>query len=175
MDDLLLIGLVARAHGNRGQVIIDLETDFADERFKPGGVVVLGSSARGLDRRVIREVRFHRGRPIVGFEGVETMDAAEALAGTELYVPLASVGPLPDGTYHHHELVGCDVLDMAGTPVGRVTAVEGPMETSRLVVSAERGEILIPLAAHICVSIDPAARRIVVDPPDGLIELNRRQ
>ena|SRR5262245_32405582 len=174
MDDLLLIGRVARAHGNRGQVIVDLETDFADERFKAGGVVILASGARGLERRAIREVRFHRGRPIVGFEGVETMDAAEALAGTELHVPLASVGPLPDGTYHHHELVGCDVLDTKGTPVGRVRAVEGPMELSRLVVEDGRGEILIPLAAPICVTIDPASRRIVVDPPEGLIELNRR-
>jgi 16S rRNA processing protein RimM len=174
MDDLLLIGRVARSHGNRGQVIIDLETDFADERFKLGGVVLLGSPAGGLERRTIREVRFHRGRPIVGFEGVETMDAAEALAGTSLHVPLTSVGPLPAGTYHHHELVGCDVLDTSGAQVGRVTAVEGPMELSRLVVSDGRGEILIPLAAHICVTIDPAGRRIVVDPPEGLIELNRR-
>jgi ribosomal 30S subunit maturation factor RimM len=59
--------------------------------------------------------------------------------------------------------------------IGQVTAIEGPMELSRLVVSDGRGEILIPLAAPICVKIDPAGRQIVVDPPEGLIELNRRQ
>jgi len=175
MDDLLLIGRVARSHGNRGQVIVDLETDFADERFKPGSVVLVGSAARGLERRTIRDVRFHRGRPIVGFEGVETIDAAEALAGHDVHVPSASVGPLPDGTFHHHELVGCVVLDRSGMRIGQVTAIEGPMELSRLVVSDGRGEILIPLAAPICVKIDPAGRQIVVDPPEGLIELNRRQ
>ena len=53
-----------------------------------------------------------------------------------------------------------------------VSAVEGPMERSRLVVRRQRGEVQIPLTADICVSIDPAARRIVVDPPEGLIELN---
>ena len=62
--------------------------------------------------------------------------------------------------------------DRSDALLGRVSAVEGPMERSRLVVEGERGEIQIPMTADICVSIDPAARRIVVDPPEGLMELN---
>jgi ribosomal 30S subunit maturation factor RimM len=58
--------------------------------------------------------------------------------------------------------------------VGRVTAVEGPLERSWLVVTGDRGEVLIPLVDSICTSVDPAARTIVVDPPEGLIDLNAR-
>jgi 16S rRNA processing protein RimM len=171
MDDLLLVGRVARAHGNRGHVIVNLETDFPEERFKVGDVLLVGPAA---DAREITEVRFHQGRPVVALRGVESMNDAEALAGAELKVRASSVPSLPAGTFYRHDLVGCEVRDISGNIVGRVTAVEGSLERSRLVIAGDRGEVLIPLVADICLSIDTAARRIVVNPPEGLIELNAR-
>ena len=79
---------------------------------------------------------------------------------------------MPEGTFHHHELIGCEVRDRSDALLGRVSSVEGPMERSRLVVQGQRGEIQIPMTANICISIDPAALRIVVDPPEGLLDLN---
>jgi 16S rRNA processing protein RimM len=169
MTDLILIGRVARAHGNKGHVIVNLDTDFAEQRFRAGEVVLVGVEARALR---IQEVRFHQGRPIIALEGIGTMNDAEDLAGAELKVPAASLEGLPEGTFYHHDLIGCEVRDTADREVGRVTAVEGTMELSRLVVEGARGEILIPLVADICTSIDVPARRIVVNPPEGLIELN---
>jgi len=169
MDDLVLVGRVARAHGSRGQVIVNLDTDFPDERFRVGAAVLVGSSAT---LRVIRDVRFHQGRPIIALEGIETMDDAEALAGAELRVPASGVGTLPEHTYYHYDLVGCVVVEQGGRTIGPVTGVEGTMEMSRLVVAGDRGEVLIPLVAEICTEIDVAGRRIVVNPPDGLLELN---
>jgi 16S rRNA processing protein RimM len=169
MDDLLLVGRVARAHGNRGQVIVNLETDFPEERFKVGEILFVGSTEKA---REIRDVRFHQGRPVVVLQGVETMDDAEALAGAELKVRASSVPSLPEGMFYRHDLVGCEVHDTSGRVVGRVTSVEGPLERSSLVVAGERGEVLIPLVADICISIDTGAQRIVVNPPEGLIELN---
>ena len=171
--DALLVGRIARAHGNRGQVIVNPETDFPDQRFRPGEVLLVGTG-NPVARRIVG-VRFHQGRPILALEGVETMDDAEALAGAELRVPAAALPPLPDGTFYHHDLIGCEVRDGSGAVVGRVVGVEGPMERSRLVVQGGRGEILIPLTSDICTAIDPAAQRIVVDPPEGLLELNERQ
>jgi 16S rRNA processing protein RimM len=171
MTDLILIGRVARAHGNKGHVIVNPDTDFAEQRFRAGEVVLVGPDARA---RRIREVRFHQGRPIVALEGIETMNDAEDLAGAELKVPAAGLEGLPEGTFYHHDLIGCEVRDTADREVGRVTAVEGTMELSRLVVEGARGELLIPLVAAICTSIDVAARRIIVDPPEGLLELNDR-
>jgi 16S rRNA processing protein RimM len=169
--DLVLVGRVARAHGNKGQVIVNPETDFAEERFRVGQVLLVGATATP---RALRAVRFHQGRPVVSFDGIETMDDAEALAGAELRVPAGESGELPAGTYYHYDLVGCEVRDAAGARIGAVAAVEGTMELSRLVVDAPGGEVLIPLVADICVRIDVAARQITVDPPEGLIDLNQR-
>ena len=171
MADVVLIGRVARAHGNKGQVIVNPDTDFPDERFKAGAVILVGTA---LQPRAIRSVRFHQGRPVIALEGVESMNDAEALAGAELKVPAAEVEELPEGTFHHYDLIGCAVRDRDGRTIGPVSRVEGTMEMSRLVVDGERGEVLIPLVAHICVAIDVAAKTIVVDPPDGLIDLNER-
>lgn len=171
MQELLLVGRVARAHGNRGQVIVNLETDFPESRFALGQVLHVGRGTEFEPRR-IESVRFHQGRPVIGLEGVDTMDAAEALAGADLKVPAAALAPLPEGTFYHHDLVGCDVRDRGGHAIGRVTGVEGTMERSRLVVSGRDGrEILIPLVAAICVEVNPASRVIVVDPPEGLLDL----
>ena len=170
MDDLLLVGRVARAHGNRGQVIVNLETDFPEDRFRVGQVLLVGAEA---DARVIREVRFHQGRPVIALEGVETMTDAEALAGAELKVASSSIAPLPNGVFYRHDLVGCEVRDATGALIGRVTGVEGTIDRSRLVVDGDRGEVLIPLVAGICTSVDLGNRVIVVNPPEGLIDLNR--
>ena len=89
-------------------------------------------------------------------------------------MPLSEMGELPGGTYYRHDLVGCQVQDTDGRLIGEVTAVEGPMEGSRLVIAAPHGEVLIPLVAPICVEVDLAAKRIRVAAPDGLLELNAR-
>lgn len=170
MTDLLLVGRVARAHGNKGEVIVNPETDFAGDRFRVGNVLVVEHRGQTVERR-IAAVRFHQGRPIVALDGIVTMDDAEALAGAELKMPASALGPLPDDTFYRHDLVGCEVRDTAGRAIGRVTDVEGSLEQSRLVVAGDRGELLIPMVDRICVKVDPVAKVIVVDPPDGLFEL----
>ena len=167
--EVLLVGRVARPHGIRGQVIVNPETDFPADRFKAGHVLLVGAAGLTVPREV-RDVRFHQGRPIVAFEGVDTMEGAEALAGLEVWVPQEAVGPLPNGTYYRHDLIGCEVRDAANAVVGRVTAVEGTIERSYLVVD---GDVMLPLVEGICLDVDTAARRIVVNPPAGLIELYR--
>jgi len=173
-DDYALVGRVARAHGNRGQVIVNPETDFLEERFRPGAVVHTRRGGR-VEALRITGARFHRGRPVIAFEGVGTMNDAEAMAGLELRVPPGELEPLPEGVFYRHDLVGCRVETVQGRLVGEVAAVEGDYGASRLVLRDEAGEVLIPLAAHICVRVDIAGRLIVVDPPEGLIELNRRR
>jgi 16S rRNA processing protein RimM len=167
--DLVLVGRVARAHGNKGQVIVNLETDFAEDRFQVGRVLLVGPTATP---RTVRSVRFQHGRPVVGFEGVETMNDAEALAGAELKAPAGGPGALPRDTYYHYDLAGCEVHDTAGARIGRVASVEGTMEMSRLVVEGPVGEVLIPLVADICVNVDVVAKRITVELPEGLVDLN---
>jgi len=172
-DELLLVGRIARAHGNRGQVIVNPETDFAEERFAVGQLMLVGPAERRSPRR-ITAARFHQGRPVVTLEGVVTMNDAEALAGADLWMPASAIPPLPAGTFYRHDLVGCEVRDTGDAIVGRVKDVHGPIDRSHLVVEGPRGEVLIPLVDHICVRVDPAARVIVIDPPKGLLEANER-
>jgi 16S rRNA processing protein RimM len=168
--ELLLIGRVARAHGNKGQVIVNPETDFPGERFVEGNVLTVEQGGRQTERR-IASVRFQQGRPILGLDGVESMNDAEALAGADLKVPAETLPPLPVRTYYRHDLVGCEVKTKDGETVGKVTDVEGTLERSRLVIARQGGEVQVPMVDSICVSIDPAAKTIVIDPPEGLLEL----
>ena len=180
---MALVGRIARTHGNRGQVIVDPETDFLDERYKPGSVVYIRREANsersgGIVPLKIIEARFHRGRPIIALEGIDTMSAAEGLAGAELRIEADALQPLPHGSFYQHDLVGCSVEMPDGVAIGTVTSVEGSGVGARLVVQGGNGrEILIPLAEEIVVGVHLGARKIVVQPPDGLLDLNltRRQ
>ncbi len=173
---MAVVGRVARVHGLRGQVIVNPETDFAESRFAPGQVLYRatrpGEAAATLR---VATVRFHRGRPIVGFEGIESIDEAEPLAGAELRVPVGWLEALPENAFYEHDLAGCRVETRAGEEIGQVDRVGGEGGSSHLVVSTREGEVLVPLAADICVSIDVGRKVIVIEPPDGLLELNRER
>ena len=184
-EAMVVVGRIARAHGNRGQVVVNLETDFPEDRFQAGRIVYVNNDGRPQPCR-IAGVRFQAGRPVLVLDGVETMSQAEALAQQELRVPEATLAPLPAGTYYQHDLLGCEVATTTGTFVGTVVGVRGTVGVNRLVVrpverrekddrfGRDDDEIEVPLAEPICVRVDPARRVIVIDPPDGLLELNRR-
>jgi 16S rRNA processing protein RimM len=170
-DDMVLVGRIARTHGHRGQVIVDPATDFPEERFAAGAV--LHTMRDGLAETVrIAAMRMHQGRPVLTIEGVDTMDAAEALAGVELRVPESALALLPEGTYYEHDLIGCALVTTDGREVGRVRTVEGGGGMIRLIAGAGREEIQVPLVHEICVAIDIARKRIVIDPPQGLLDVN---
>jgi 16S rRNA processing protein RimM len=171
---MAVVGRIARAHGLHGQVIVNLETDFPRERFKPGAELFVKRSSGVVEPLVIATARFQHDRPVIGLSGVDDVNAATAMAGLELRVPTDRLAPLPDGMFYRHDLIGCVVETADRTRVGIVTGVEGSMGGSRLVIAAARGDVLVPLAAEICRSIDPAGKRIVITPPDGLLELNER-
>ncbi len=171
-SDMVLVGTIARAHGIRGQMVVNGETDFPEARFSPGAELFVRREGR-VEAARITSCRMQRGRPIIGLAGVVTMTEAEQWVGCELRVPAASLEALAPGAFYRHDLVGCVVSSVAGERIGIVRAVEGPSAGSRLVVDGQAGDVLIPMAASICVAIDIEARTIVVDPPDGLLELNR--
>lgn len=172
-DEMAVVGRIARAHGIRGQVIVNPETDFPGERFQPGAELFVNRGA-GEEPVTVTTVRFHRERPVIGLLGVDDMTAASRLAGAELRVPIERLAPLPPGAFYRHDLVGCRVETPAGGPIGIVTDVEGTMGGSRLVVETRTGQVLVPFVVAICTTIDPAGRKIVIEPPEGLLDLNER-
>lgn len=169
---MAVVGQVARTHGLRGQVVVNLETDFPEQRFRAGVALFVNRGGR-VERLTLTTVRFQRGRPVVGFEQIDSVDVAQGLAGLELRVPVEQLVRLPAGHFYRHDLVGCRVETRSGDVVGTVTDVEGTAEAERLVVASGGDEVLIPLASAICTAIDAESKRIVIEPPAGLLELNR--
>ena len=172
-DHAILVGVVARTHGNRGEVIVNAETDFPEERFHEGAQLMTRRKDGSLGTLEVAMMRMHQGRPVILFKGVGSMNDAELLTGLELRLPESALGRdvLEDGEYYHRDLIECDVVIESGESIGRVTAVEGEGSATRLVVRSRRGEVLIPFADEIC-TVDVPNKRITVRPPEGLLDLN---
>lgn len=170
-NDMVLVGRVARPHGIRGQVIVNPETDFVGDRFKPGATFQT-RSARGEEQLTVTTARVQNGRPVIGFAGFSSIEDVERLAGLELRVPEEELQPLDSGMYYHHQLIGCAVETVAGERVGEVVRVSGGAAGSLLEVDGPGGEVLIPLAVEICVEIDVGQKRIRIAPPEGLLDVN---
>jgi 16S rRNA processing protein RimM len=168
-DDLILVGVVARTHGTTGQVIVNPHTDFVEDRFREGAKLQtrLADGTR-LDV-VVTSVRLHQGRPVIGVDGVGSILEAERYIGAEFKIEPTEQHDLPEGQYYHQQLIGCEVIAEDGSPIGRVVAVTGTGQ-SRLVVEGPRRRVEIPLADEIC-SVHVSEGRIVVRPPEGLLDL----
>jgi 16S rRNA processing protein RimM len=171
-NDMVVVGRVARPHGIRGQVIVNPETDFVEDRFRPGATFWT-RSARGDEQLKVTSARVQNGRPVIAFEGFSKIEDVQRLTGLDLRVPEEELQPLDAGVYYHHQLIGCAVETVAGARVGTVVRVDGGAAGSLLVVNGGGGEVLVPLATEICVEIDVEAKRIRIDPPEGLLDVNR--
>ena len=134
-------------------------------RFDPGAEL-LHEDGRTL---VVASTRGHRDRFLVFFEGIETREEAERLRGA-LYIGSDSLRDLDEGEYWEHQLIGCEVVDETGTVFGTVVRLDPAPAQDLLVIRGPRGEQLVPMVKEIVVSVDPDAQRIVIDPPEGLLE-----
>ena len=171
-ETMVLVGRVARAHGNRGRVIVNPDSDFLEDRFHPGNTVYVRHGDR-VEPLSIRDVRFHQHRPIVAFDEVATMTEAEELASAELRVPMDTLERLPAGVFYHHELTGCRVETVEGAVVGRVSGVEGDGGIYRLVVDGGSAEILVPLVDD-DFRVAGGGRPGSGEPPEYLLRIRHR-
>ena len=168
---MVTVGRIIRPHGHKGAVIVQPETDFAEARFGEGAE--LGWMRGGVVSKVrVVASREFRGRWVVTLEGVDTMNDAETLRDLELRIPSDALHPLEPGAHYVHDLEGCEVTTTSGSVIGRVERVQFGAGQPLLVVGGAEGEILVPLAETICRRIDPQAKRITVELPEGLLELN---
>jgi 16S rRNA processing protein RimM len=165
--ETLVVGRVGRPHGLRGELAVSVRTDSPSERFAPGtGYDVAGR------RLVVAEHRWHNGVLLLRFEGVADRTAAGELTGSTLTVRVADLPPPADPEeFHDHQLVGLTAALADGAEVGRVRdVVHGP--AGDLLVVAREGlpDALVPFVHAIVPTVDLAAGRLVLTPPDGLLE-----
>jgi 16S rRNA processing protein RimM len=164
----VLVGVVAKAHGLRGEVVVKVMSD-APERFAPGSEMTAAGpeSLHGRPLRVATSRPF-QGRLLVQFEGIESREDAETIHGQELTIARSQVAPLPEGRHYQFELVGLAVQTTGGSRLGRVTDIFSTGSNDVLVVDDDEREILIPMLEGVIVSVDLDAKAVVVEPPPGL-------
>lgn len=168
-DDLVAIARIARPRGIRGEVIADLLTDFP-ERFDGLDAVWIFDSKTGRHELPIENAWLQNGRIVLKFSGIDTVEQAETLRNCDVCVIEGDAVELEDDEFYEWQLFGCEVVLADGTVIGIVRDLLRTGGTDVLVIDAGR-EILIPFAAAICVEIDIDAKRIVIDPPDGLLDI----
>ena len=165
----IVIARVVKARGIRGEVACSLETDFP-ERFHSLEQVTLWMPDGSRRSLTIDAAWFHKDRVILKFEGIDTMSAAETLVGARLIIRESDQLALEEDEFYEHQLIGMEVVTTEGHRVGTVIRLMRTGATDLLVIEGER-ELLVPFADHICPEVDLDAKRITINPPEGLLEL----
>jgi 16S rRNA processing protein RimM len=166
------IAQLGKTRGNRGEVTA-VALSSKPERYQALQEVFLFApdGSAGGEKYEIESTWFHGGTLVFKFRGVDSISDAELLYGREVRVPASERTKLDEGEYFQSDLIGCEVVDKrTGDSIGQVTAWDDGGGTGLLVVD---NNLLIPFARSICVEIDPAAKRIAVELPEGLKDLDR--
>jgi 16S rRNA processing protein RimM len=172
--DTVVVGRIGRPHGVRGEVTVEVRTDDPELRFAAGSVLLTEPASRGPLTVVGR--RWHREVLLLTLEGPAGLpgsrEDAEALRNTELHVPVTDLPELDDpDSFYDHQLVGLAVRLTDGTPLGEVTAVRHEGADLLVVRRTEGGELLVPFVTAIVPTVDLTGGVVIVDPPEGLLEL----
>ena len=134
-------------------------------RFQPGARLLTA----GGSRITVVDARQHGDRFVVAFDGYETREAAETLRGP-LYIEAAQARTLDDDEYWEHDLVGCSAWIMSEVEVGTIARVISGPAQDLLALDTPSEERLVPLVKEIVLEVDLERRRIILDPPDGLLD-----
>lgn len=174
MDDasseLVVIARAVKPRGLKGEIVAELLTDFP-ERFEDVDELVLVSPDGERSTKRLEDYWFQNDRVVLKLSGYDDVETAKELVGFEFAVPESERVPLPADHYYDWELEGCTVK-VGYDEIGQVNSVLRTGATSILVVTDNSGrERLIPLADSIVMEVDPVRKTIVVDPPEGLLDL----
>ncbi len=170
-EEWVAIARVMRPWGRRGEVLADLLTDFPT-RFKSQARVFL-EGVRAPVR--VESAWLHQGRVVLKFSGTDSISQAEQWRGRNVLIPREERMPLPPHCYYRSDLRGCRVVRETGQGeemVGTVEDIEPTGGVDLLRVKVKGGRTLIPLAEDICLRIDIGAKKVVIDPPEWLLESN---
>jgi 16S rRNA processing protein RimM len=170
MTDDIVVGRIGPARGVRGAVFVEPWTDAPDERFAPG--TELRTDPVDVGPLTVEASSSASGKLVVQFAGVTDRPSAEALRGTRLVISAASRPPLDDpDEFYDTDLIGLAAITVAGLELGAVHDVVHVAGTSYLVLTGNGRERLVPFVTAIVPTVDIQAGRVLIDPPDGLLDL----
>jgi 16S rRNA processing protein RimM len=161
-EPTVVVGVIAKAHGLRGEVVVHSRSDNPD-RWSPGSVVFLGE--RNL---TIENVRPLGVRLLVKFESIDDRSSAGTILG-EVVVPASWLPDLPPGEYWPHELEGCVIVTEAGRVLGPIVdVIPNPANDLWVAVDEQGNETLVPALRDVVSTVDIADKRVVVRDLPGL-------
>ncbi len=164
-----MIAKIVRTRGLRGEVVAELLTDFP-ERFE-GLENVTAVLADGERRELtIEGFFFQKDRIVLKFVGFDSIESGETLRNTDICIDEADAVELENDEYFDWELEGCEVETIAGERLGIVREVMRTGGTEVLLIDGIEKELMVPFAETICIKVDVEGKRILVDPPEGLLE-----
>jgi 16S rRNA processing protein RimM len=171
LEGVVVVGRIGKPQGIRGEVTVEVRTDDPESRFAAGSVLLTDPAERGP--LTVEASRSQSGRLVVLFAGVGDRNAAEALRGTVLCVDQAELPPPDDpDEFHDFQLRGLLAELPDGTAVGRVADVLHLPHGDVLAIAREGlAELLVPFLKAMVPVVDVAGGRVVVDPPEGLLDL----
>jgi 16S rRNA processing protein RimM len=171
-ESLVCVARAVRPRGLKGEIVAELLTDFP-ERFEAVDQLIASSPSGEKSSVQLEDFWFQKDRIILKLANVDSVEAAQQFIGTEFCLPEAERVPLSENEYYDFELEGCFVRDVRGRDIGKVQRVLKTGGAEILEIGTGSGAtVLVPLAESIVTEIDVAARRIVIDPPEGLLELS---
>jgi 16S rRNA processing protein RimM len=161
----LVVGFLRRAHGVRGEIILDIHTDFP-ERLQSGRKLFVGDKYKPM---TLSGARPHAKGMLVKFQGIETPEDAGQLRNQWVYVRATDVPALPEGKIYQHELFGFNVVDENDHPLGEVVEILETGANDVYVVKDEAGkEILLPAIPSVILELDTDRRLMRVHLLEGL-------
>ncbi|RSD23883.1 ribosome maturation factor RimM [Amycolatopsis eburnea] len=167
----VVVGRIAKAHGIRGELAVDVRTDSPDERFRVGAAVTTKLRDGSKRELTIAAAREHSGRLLVRFEEVLTRDVAETLRGALLLADTDTLPPTGDpDEFYDHELAGLRAELTDGAVVGKVVEVVHSPAGELLELDVDGRSVLVPFVRAIVPTVDVAGGRVVLDPPEGLLD-----
>ncbi len=167
--DLVALGKVVRSQGRDGRIKLRLN-EKGPTGF--GGSTVFIRRGEGLEAFEVESLVLDRNAYVMKLKGVDTLAAADALAGLDIYAAETDFRRLGRDLYYDFQVIGCRVRTRDGTEIGEVASVLAAGGPVLLVVRRGSGDVYVPFTEAICVKVDPEAREVVIDPPDGLLDLN---
>jgi 16S rRNA processing protein RimM len=161
----LVIGFLRRAHGVRGEIIMDLHTDFP-ERLRSGRQLFVGEDHKPI---TLAGARPHAKGMLVKFNGVETPEDAGQMRNQWVYVRASDMPRLPEGKLYQHELFGFQVVDENENPLGElVEIIETGANDVYVVRDGSGRELLLPAIPAVVLETDVARRVMRVHVLEGL-------
>ena len=169
-DDCYLLGYIVKSHGTKGQLVFHLDVDYPEE-YEEIESVFLEIKGELIPYFVESFNLQKKGRAIVQLEGLDTMEKALALVGTSLFMPLDTLEELEDDQFYYHEIQGFEVLDENLGSLGTVREVYSVATQNLIVLDYQGSEVLIPIVEGIVLKADRQKKQVLVNLPDGLLEV----